>query len=331
MVALSSTEKPSMPRPRKKDPHLPPCVYHHHGAFWLVKKGVWTRLGSTLPKDIQERVKGSQTPMATLIDAAMLTIKPTVGKSTWNNYTTAANRLKYVFRDFTPQQITAADVWEFRDGCASTPNMTNRCLTLLTQVMNYAVRRRMVESNPVIGVDKLDEKERDRLITAAEYLAIYEKAGPRLRCIMDLLYLTGQRVNDVLRLRRDALETDGIAFKQQKTGKKLLILWTPELREVVDRAKALTTVPTLTLFSGRYRKAPDYRSIQRQWVDACTAAGVENAQIRDLRAMSLTEAEEQGIDPTALAGHASPAMTARYLRRKRVSKVNAPTLAKTIG
>ena len=31
-------------RPRQKDRHLPPCVYHRHGAFYLVKRGKWTRL-----------------------------------------------------------------------------------------------------------------------------------------------------------------------------------------------------------------------------------------------------------------------------------------------
>lgn len=330
MVALSSSPPTSM-RPRKKDRHLPPCVYHHHGAYWLVKRGIWTRLGATLPKDLEQRVNRARTAMAALIDAAMQTIKPGVSSSTWDNYTTAAERLKHCFQDFKPEQITAADVWEFRDGWASTPNMTNRCLTLLTQVFNYAVRRRIIESNPAIGVDKLEEKARDRLISMAEYLRIYEKSGPRLQCIMDLLYLTGQRVNDVLRLRRDALTDEGIAFKQQKTGKKLIVRWTPEMREVVERAKALTFVPTLTLFSGKYRKSPDYRSVKLQWDNACTAAEVANAQLRDIRAMSLTEAEDQGINPTALAGHSSPAMTARYLRRKRVAKVEGPTLAKTAG
>lgn len=328
MVASSSSEKHSMPRPRKKDPHLPACVHHHHGAYYLVKNNVWTRLGKTLPKNYQRE---HQTPLAKLIEAALQTIKPRVSRSTWGNYQTAARKLMHAFRDFAPEQITTADVWEFRDAYAGTPNMTNRCLTLGMEVMNYAVRRRMVPSNPFIGVDKLPERQRDRLLSIAEYLAIYEKAGARLQCIMDLLYLTGQRVNDVLRIRRDQLEAEGLAFKQQKTGKKLLVRWTPELEQVVDRAKGLTSIPTLTLFSGRYRKAPDYRSVVRQWNDACEAANVADAQLRDIRAMSLTEAQEQGINPTALAGHSSPAMTARYLRRKRVVKVDAPTMAKTTG
>lgn len=313
-------------RPRKKDRHLPPCVYHRHGAYYIVKEGVWKRLGKELPKDINLTANRPRTAMSALIDAAMETIKPGVSKSTWGQYLTAAERLKYVFEPFTPQQLTTADVWEFRDGWAHTPNMTNRCLSLLTQILNYAVRRRIIPSNPAIGVEKHDEKERDRLITIVEYDKIYDKAGPRLQCIMDLLYLTGQRVNDVLTIRRDALTENGIYFKQQKTDNKLLVQWTPELKDAVERAKALTKdIPTLTLFSGRYRKAPDYRSVKLQWDTACTKAGVANAQMRDLRAMSITEAEDQGKNPTTLAGHSSEAMTKRYLRGKKVAKADGPS------
>lgn len=313
-------------RPRKKDKHLPECVYYHHGAYWLVKRGVWTRLGKQLPKEYERKAGRPRTTLSDLIDAALATVKPNVSKSTWGNYSTAAEKLKAAFSEFNPQQITTADVWEFRDAYASTPNMTNRCLTVLTEVMNYAVRRRIVQTNPVFGVDKHDEKARDRLISSEEYAAIRASAGPRLQCIMDLLYLTGQRVNDVLKIRRDALTEEGIFFRQQKTGKKVLVRWTPELAEAVDRAKALTKdIPTLTLFASRFRKAPDYRSIKRQWDDACRAANVADAQMRDLRAMSLTSTEDQGKNPTALAGHSSEAMTKRYLRGKKIAKVDGPS------
>lgn len=62
-----------------------------------------------------------------------------------------------------------------------------------------------------------------------------------------------------------------------------------------------------------------------RYLDACEAASVPNAQMRDLRAMSLTSAEDEGKNPTALAGHSSEAMTKRYLRGKKVAKVDGPS------
>lgn len=265
--------------------------------------------------------------MGDLIDQAMDSIKPTVSAGTWKNYLAAADKLKAAFVEFQPHQIQAADVWEFRDGNAATPNMTNRCLTLFLQVMNFAVRRRLIEINPVIGVEKHHEKQRDRLLSAQEYTKIYNHAGPRLQCVMDLLYLTGQRVNDVLKIKRSDLTDDGIYFQQQKTGKKILVQWIDELRTAVERTKALNDIPAITLFQGRGRKAPDYRSVKLQWDNACAAAAVLDAQLRDLRAMSLTEAEDEGKDSTALAGHHSPAMTKRYLRRKKIAKVDGPSFS----
>jgi hypothetical protein len=46
--------------------------------------------------------------------------------------------------------------------------------------------------------------------------------------------------------------------------------------------------------------------------------------MRDLRAVAGTEAEAQGLNPTALLGHTSPDMTRRYLRGKKTPVVVAP-------
>lgn len=313
-------------RPRKKDRHLPKCVYHKHGAYWLVKKGKWERLGTELPARLATRIATRRTKFADLVETAMLTIKPNVGASTWGNYRTASEKIKYAFADIAPAELSEGDVWDFRDGYADTPNMTNRCLSLLRQICSYAVRRRIMHSNPATNVDPLEERQRDRLLSMEEYHAIKEKAGARLQCIMDMLYLTGQRVNDVLKLKRSDLTDEGIYFKQQKTGAKVLVRWTSELRALVDRIKGLSEIPALTLFQNRRRRAPDHRSVHLQWRTACEAAGVSNAQLRDLRAMSGTEAEEEGKNPTALLGHASPSMTKRYLRRKKVTMADGPTL-----
>jgi hypothetical protein len=39
-------------RKRHKDTHLPRCIYQRHGAYYLVKKGKWTRLATSLEKSL---------------------------------------------------------------------------------------------------------------------------------------------------------------------------------------------------------------------------------------------------------------------------------------
>jgi len=321
-------------RPRKSNRHLPPCVYLRHGAYWLVKRGKWTRLGSELPGALAEYGRRT-TPaaagaMPALIFEAIAAI-PNIAFSTRRQYDLAGRMLAETFAEFAPEQVEQRHIAQFRQALASTPNMANRCLSVLRQVFAYAVERQLIASNPAIGVKPHREAKRDRLITPAEFAAIRAEAAPRLRCAIDLMALTGQRVKDVLWLRRDALRDDGIYFRQQKTGAQLVVRWTPELREVVERAKALHgVVSALTLLHGRRGKCVDYRTVGLQWKEACAAAGVADVQMRDLRAMAGTAADLQGLDAQRLLGHTSPTMTKRYLRDRSARVVDGPSIGQVL-
>lgn len=322
-----------MARPRKNNTHLPPCVYPRHGAFWHVKGGKWTRLGATLEDALAEYARMYETPkggMPTLIDDALDHIRPNIAKATAAQYDVAAKKLKRMLRQFAPEQVKPKHVAAIKIALAKTPNMANRCLSLLRQVFAWALEQQLVDVNPVVGIKRHHERKRDRLVTLAEYDAIYAHAGPRLQVIMDLLIRTGQRISDVLAIRRADLLEDGIRFQQQKTGAKLVVPWTPELRVVVERAKMLHgNIRALTLLHNRRGKTPDYRTVQLQWEKACRTAGVADARLHDLRAMSLTAAKKQGLNPTALAGHSSPAQTARYLRDREEPLANGPSFGQS--
>lgn len=269
--------------------------------------------------------------MAALIDSALEAMKPRISQSTRLQYEICGRKLKEMLVEFSPEQVKPKDVAQIKLAMASTPNMANRTLSVLRLVFDYAVERQIVDSNPALGIKRHTEKKRRRLISPEEYNAIYVKAGPRLKIIMDLLRLTGQRVVDVLRIRRADLRPEGIYFKQDKTDAELIVKWNPELKSVVDAAKKSNgNVKALTLLQNRRGKAPDYKTIHGQWDEAKRAAGVLDAQIRDLRAMSLTAARKQGINPTALAGHASEAMTKRYLRDREIPVVDGPSFGQVL-
>ncbi len=325
---------PSAMRPRQKDRHLPPCVYHRHGAFYLVKRGKWTRLADEYHAALIVYARIVAQPadgMVRLIDDMLPRILKGKSASTVAQYTVAANRLRSILAEFRPDQVRPADVAQIRRSLADTPAVANRTVTVLRLIFDQALEDRLVESHPCAGIRPIPIPARDRLLTWAEFDAIQSKAPERLRIMMDLCYLTGQRIGDVLAIKRADLTDDGIAFRQQKTGKRLIVAWTPELRAAVERAKALTPgfVP-LTLFYGKAGKPPAYKNIWRQWRGACEAAGVENANIHDLRAMSGTHAEQQGADPTALLGHTDRRTTQRYLRDRSPRVVTGPSIGRPI-
>ena len=329
-----------MPRPRKHNLHLPPCVYLRHGAYYLVRKGVWERLGTDLPAALAEYgrrfTNEPRGGMAELIEEALPVICRGKAENTQAQYRIAAYKLKQMLAEVTPQSVRPKDVAQVKRILASTPNMANRCLTVLRLVFSYAVEEQIIDSNPCVGIKRHQEARRKRYLTDAEFAAIYSKAGPRLQVIMDLQYLTGQRINDVLNLRRSAITEAGILLTPQKvensSGAQMLLRWTPELRMVVDRAKALNPrFSTLTLLHGRNGKAPDYGTVALQWRKAAKGAGVQDVRPNDPRAKSATDAKKQGKNPRALLGHTSDAMTERYLRQHDTPKVDGPSFGRSIG
>jgi integrase len=318
-----------MGRPRKNDTHLPRSVYLKHGAYWHVRSGRWQRLGATLEEALTAYARIIETPrggMPGLIDTVLEHLRPNLSKATIAQYATAARKLKKMLQQFAPDQVRPKHVAAIKVALAPTPNMANRCLSLLRQVFAWALEQQLVESNPAVGIKRHVEAKRGRLISMDEYARVHAKAGPRLQVIMDLLIRTGQRVGDVLRIRRADLTEEGIRFVQQKTGAKLVVPWTPELRAVVDRAKTLHgNIRALTLLHNRRGKTPDYRTVADQWRAACAAAEVADAHIHDLRALALTHARRQGLNATRLAGHSSPVQTERYLRDREEPLASGPS------
>lgn len=318
-------------RKRQHSRHLPPCVYHRHGAYYLVRNKKWIRLGDDLSQALVEyaRLHDSltSTGMRGLIQDALPYITRGRAESTKNQYMVAARKLQEILADFNPNQVTHKTVVQIRRGLAETPNMANRCLTVLRLVFDYAIEEEIVDNNPCIGIKRLPEKKRDRLVANDEFARIHRAAPLRLQLMMEIAYLTGQRLMDVVTIHRSDLRPEGIYFKQEKTDAKLIVAWTPQLREAVDRAKALGgKINALTLFHSSRGTAPAYRTVYDQWTRACKAAGVQDTDLRDLRAMAATEAKRQGKNATALLGHASSTMTQRYLRDREVPIVQGPDL-----
>jgi integrase len=317
--------------------HPVPCVYFKHGAYWYVKRGKWERIGTTLEDALAEygrrQAAAKEGKLPLLIESTFqhhCKAEP-LAAATKAQYRIAADVLKRRFKAFDdPRQVKARHVAKIKVDGAETPNMTNRIVSLLRTMFGYWLEWGKADDNPCVGVKRYREAKRKRLISMEEWSAIYEHAGPRLRVIMKLAFLTGQRITDVLKIHRRQLTDDGIAFRQQKTDKPLIVAWSPDLKTAVGEARALHGIPALWLFVGRKGKHADYRTVLLQWHNACQAAKVEDALPNDQRAQSLTNAKRQGKNPTKLAGHATEAMTDRYLRDRDAELVEGPSLRQAL-
>jgi integrase len=342
-----------MGRPRKHKSPLPPCVYFKNGAYWYVKRNVWTRLPEEGPSTLQTALEAYanlvETPgdgkMPALIDDALAFTKkrkPPLAATTIKQYSDAAKILKRKLRQFNPEQVQQRHVAGIKRSMVGTPNMFNRCLSFLRQVFDYALEEELpgVDNNPGVGVKRLPEGKRTQMPTEAQHAALVAvtktqampRIGKRQAVIFDLERLTGQRIIDILHLENAdcADELPGIRFDPQKTGKPFYAKWTPELREVISRARMLHgKVRSIRwLFPGQGARAPlSYKACYDAFKRACRAAGIEGLVQHDWRAMALSRAKKQGKDPQALGRHSTPQNTERYLRERETPTVDTPTWA----
>jgi integrase len=316
-------------RKRTKDRHLPPCVYWKHGAYWLVRKGKWTRLGAELPAAMAAyavAIQPQQDNMPALITKALPAVLKGLAPSTVAQYTRCATLLSTALIEFRPEQVTHGIIVKLLDGFADRQAIANRMLTVLRMVFRWALDRELVASDPTISVKRFTQTARDRLIEPAEYQAIYGQAAPWLQVVMDLCYLTGQRIGDVLTIERAHLRDEGIYFRQQKTDKQLVVAWSPQLRAVIARARTLDDGARSTVYVLSTRRGSPrlHANVWRAFKAAAKRAGVADVTLHDLRALAGTDAKRQGLDPTALLGHTSARTTASYLRDRSPAVVSGP-------
>jgi len=194
---------------------------------------------------------------------------------------------------------------------------------------DLAIRQGIARTNPVLATQRNKEAKRTRYLTDGEWSAIRDKAGETLQAIMDVSFLTAQRIGDVLKIRRSDIRQSGHLYvKQEKTGKELLIEITAELRECIDNAKAKGSVRSLYLFSQANGKPWTYWAIRDKWKAAATAAGIEDTRLHDNRAKSITEANRQGLNAQMLAGHSTQKQTDSYIRDREISVAKPPSFRK---
>lgn len=301
---------------------LPARMHFKHGRYYYVHKNKWTPLSRDYHDALVEYakiIKPNKGGMEELIDRFMLDVTQTVKPNTLKSYTLAAEKLKKALVEFSPDQVKPMHVARILDHYRSTPATANVLRNVLKQVFAKAVVLGLAEINPVQFVAPLKTKKRGRYITEDEFLAIKAKATPTLKAIMDICYITGQRIGDVLKIRHSDIQDDGIFFKQEKTGNRLKVQMTADLMLAVSTARGLhTSLKGFTLFHTRQGKPFSYSTIRTLWDRATETAGVSDAHIHDIRAKAATDAKNQGLDSKKLLGHSSESAHLRYLRSKEI-------------
>lgn len=318
--------KTTMGRRRQSNLDLPPRMHMKSETFYFVTTTTprkWIKLGKdkgeALRKwaDIMARETVDESAsLTTLIDEWMETADyKALSYNTQKVYRSVAKQLKSVFAELTSvADIKPHHVAGWQDNHKSKV-MANTGKSILTTVLNIAIRRGLIDRNPAKEVENITVQRRKRYITDEEYIAIRDKAHPVLRAAMDISYVTGARIGDVLDIRLSHISAEGLLLRQGKTNKLQLFKRNAALDLVIENAKAIKRpVRGLFLLCSMRGQQYEYQQLNLWWIKARAEAAVEDVHFHDIRGKSATDAKRAGLDYQALLGHTTKAMSDSYIK-----------------
>lgn len=273
-------------------------VYLKHGAWWFVDANhKWHRLGNAdapeheLLAKLAEIKSGLKTgsELSALFDRYARDVLPKKAKKTEADQKTQLARLRKAFSAFSaPQQIKSKHVAQYLDAHHS-PVMANRDIALLSHIFTKAIRWGLAESNPCDGVERNKETPRRHYANDWDFWLAWAMASDAMRIFLELLYITGQRPSDVLAIRQPDIRHEGIYFKQAKTGRELVIQWSPRLRQIVAASRARHKVASMWLLSDAKGEPYTYSAMAQAFGKLMRSYPGERFQLRDVRRKSGTD------------------------------------------
>ena len=254
---------------------------------------------------------------------------PELEPRTQRDYRSILEFLRHTFGHLTPQEVTPRMVMNFLDVPKGRIHR-NRMVTILSTVFKKAQGKWLIDEdlrNPCTVVEKWPTKPRDRYVTTDEFNRFRAICCPQVQIAMDLALLTGQRQGDIVGLRWKQVRAIGlprdqwhIEIDQGKTGKKLAIMISPAVEDVLKRARMmLPHWPRETVIRTKWGQRYSEDGFRAMWQRYCREwenAGNPRFHFHDLRAKSISDNEN--LDAAyLLAGHIDIKMTRRVYDRNR--------------
>lgn len=310
--------------PRRGTPHAGPRIRlpddPHTAEFWaaLAKARSGTR-------EHHERAAAPPRLIRHMVDAYFAS--PNFAEkaaTTQREYLRDLREFQDELGQMVPDDLKPFHLARLRDNLAETPAKANKTLKVIGALYSWGREQGWVlGANPASGISKLEVGEHQPWPQEA-LDAIPDALPPDLaRCCMLGLY-TGQRLGDVLAMRRSAIEGNGIWVTQEKTKKELLIPLHSAIRELVLHAPDVIcpkahdgTAFTTDQFHaawGRAKKKPEAKPL--------VEAGVVFHGLRKNATVNLLEAGCSEAEVSSITGM-SLAMVVHYgkgARQKRLAR-----------
>jgi integrase len=315
-----------MGRKRTRDFDLPPRMVRRRGPrgdryYYVTHDRRWIPLGPDLAQ--AKRLWADHECIAhvatveALLNRYLTDCVKDLAPATRKQYRIYSTAICGDYGDWRLDTLKPFHLARFRDSRPA--GMANGSLSLLKVAYAKAIEWGWCETNPAAQVKRLPSRIRDEYLTDAVFRAIREKAPEWLRTAMDLSYLTALRPSDVVKLQWSDVTPDSVFVRVQKTKARIAFAVTEALAAVLAEARRKPVVGLYVVATAKGRPI-SLKRMGDAWRDARAAAGVTGAQFRDIRAKAATDAAAAGMDYQAMLGHATKAMSDRYVKAMRTIK-----------
>jgi len=204
-------------------------------------------------------------------------------------------------------EITRTDIINFHHVKRDTPYRANRCVALLSKMLNLAEDwgLRPFGTNPARRIKKYREEEKKRYLKDEEQARLGEvlfdglETGEYSEYVVAafyLLMLTGCRLKEIQTLKWEYVTPHHLELPDSKTGRRRIPL-PAEAYDVLEALPRRAGNPYVILGD-----KPDgyYNDLQKPWRKIRAKAGLEDVRLHDLRHTYASVAVMNGIDPFTL-------------------------------
>jgi integrase len=254
--------------------------------------------------------------------------------STRRSYIPLVIRIEKDFGDFPLAALndrrTRGVFMDWRDKLAagSGRRQADYAWTVLARVLSWSLNRGLISTNPCERGGRLYRggARVEKIWTAADEAAFFERAPAHLHLPLLLALWTGQRQGDLLRLPWSAYDGSHIRLRQGKGGARVVIPVGAPLKAALNCAAKRSTI-ILTNSDGKPWSSDGFRT---SWRKASQRVGITDLTFHDLRGTAVTRLAICGCTEAEIAtitGHSLRSVRAildtHYLNRDPALAENA--------
>ena len=234
------------------------------------------------------------------------------------------------FKHLALKDVTKADIVALIDSIHKrAPVMANRTLALISKFYSWCLGKDYVERNLALGIPKVKEQSRDRVLTLEELRTIYsaaKKLSAGNQLFVQLLLLTGQREAVIARLEANEIHENSLVISRErnKSGERINVPLSALAKRLIDElgnhegpyvVSTTDGAKPVSGFSKLKQKLDELTGIQEHWT------------FHDIRGGIATYLEENGLDRAYTArilNHKDNSVTGIYARpehRQHIARV----------